>query len=102
VADKHDDLATQFVALNGDQVAKGVDQVVGQLRRNVQLFRLVMHSFSPFRFDLAKQMPFAAPETSQSHAHYASAILRKTCTLLETLSCRIVWRFGARMHTQFT
>jgi hypothetical protein len=42
-----------------------------------------MHSFSPFRFDLAKQMPFAVSETSQSHAHYASATLRKTCALLE-------------------
>jgi hypothetical protein len=54
VVDEHDDLAAQFGALDGGQVAEGSDQVVGQFHRNVRLFHLVMHSFSPLRFDLAK------------------------------------------------
>jgi hypothetical protein len=60
-----------------------------------------MHPFSPFRFDLAKQMPLAVPEMSQSQAYYASATLRKTCARLEILSCHTVWRFGARMGAEF-
>src|SRR5262245_45154182 len=102
VDEQHDDLAAQFVALNGGQAAKGVDQVVGQLRRNVRLFRSVMHSFSPLRFDPAKQISFAVPKSSQSHAQYPSAPLRKTCARLESLPCRTVWRFGTRMHTEST
>src|SRR5262245_47682516 len=61
-----------------------------------------MHSFSPLRFDPAKQMSFALSKSSQSHAQYASAPLRKTCARLESLPCRTVWRFGTRMHTEST
>src|SRR4029453_5908667 len=78
------DLAAHFIALNGSQAAKGADQVVGQFRRNVRLFCSVMHSFSPLRFDLAKQMAFAVLKTSQSHAQYPSAPLRKTCICFRT------------------
>jgi hypothetical protein len=55
-----------------------------------------MHSFSPLRFDLAKQ------RCRKRHGHmpqYQSAPLRKTCTRLESLPCRTVWRFGARLYT---
>src|SRR5215813_11732817 len=99
VDEHHDNLAAQFVATNGGQAAKGVDQVVGQLRRNVRLFRSVMHTFSPLRFDPAKQMSFAVSKSSQSHAQYISAPLRKTCARLESLPCRTVWRFGTPMRT---
>src|SRR5215475_7046578 len=70
-------MAAQFVALDGGQVAEGIDQVVGQLRRNVRLFRLVMHSFSPLRFDLVKQMAFAMSKTSPSHAALSIGPLEK-------------------------
>src|SRR5262245_60060426 len=102
VDEQHDDLAAQFVALNGGQAAKGVDQIVGQLRRNLRLFRSVIHSFSPLRVDPAKQMSFALSKSSQSHAQYPSAPLRKTCAWLESLSCCAVWRFGTRLHTEST
>ena len=36
MVNEHDDLAAQFGALDGGQVAKGADQVVGQFRRNVR------------------------------------------------------------------
>jgi hypothetical protein len=72
VDEQRDDLAAQFIAFNGGQAAKGADQIVGQLRRNVRLFRSVMHSFSPLRFDLAKQMAFA-----MSHAAVSISPLEK-------------------------
>jgi hypothetical protein len=36
-----------------------------------------MHSFSPLRFDLAKQMPFAVSKTSRSHAAVSIGPLEK-------------------------
>src|SRR5262249_36973559 len=36
-----------------------------------------MHSFSPLRFDLAKQMAFAVSETSRSHAAVSIGPLEK-------------------------
>src|SRR5262249_47925427 len=51
-------------------------------------------------FDPAKQMSFAVSKSSQSHAQYPSAPLRKTCARLESLLCRTVWRFGTRLHTE--
>jgi hypothetical protein len=77
VDEQHYDLAAQFVALDGSQVAKGVDQVVGQFRRNVRLFRSVMHSFSPLLFDLAKQIAFAVSKISRSHAAVSIGALEK-------------------------
>jgi len=47
-------------------------------------------------------MAFAVSKTSQSHAQYPSAPLRKTCARLERLIYRTVWRFGARLHTEST
>src|SRR5262249_31363017 len=61
----------------GGQDAKGVDQVVGQLPREVQLFLSGMHSFSPFRFDLAKQMPVLVSKKSRSHAATSIGTLEK-------------------------
>jgi hypothetical protein len=77
VVDEHDHLAAKFIALNGGQVANGADQVVGQFRWNVRLFRSVMHSFSPLRFDLAKQMAFAMSKTSRSQAAVSIGLLEK-------------------------
>jgi len=47
-------------------------------------------------------MAFTVSKTSQSQAQYPSAPLRKTCARLESLPCRTVWRFGARLHTEST
>jgi hypothetical protein len=46
------------------------------------LFRLVMHSFSPLRFDLAKQIAFAMSKTSLSHAAVSIGPLEKNLHLL--------------------
>src|SRR5262245_37942311 len=100
MVDEHDDLAAQFVALDGGQVAEGADQVVGQLRRNIRLFRLVMHSFSPLSFDLVKQMLLRCRKRHCHMPQYQSDPLRKTCTLLQSLTCRAVGRFGTRLHTE--
>jgi|SRR5215510_7147372 len=47
-------------------------------------------------------MSFAVSKTSQSQAQYPSTPLRKTCARLESLPCRIVWRFGTQLHTEST